>query len=109
MREKLLDKVIKKFGYMKLEEIIIPNNFKTPKAEKLQCKAKFYEYTGKFLDRVIVNNYGQLLDGYTTFFLAKAAKQKYIKVEFINMLRTEYMETFRKYKNKEREYANRKK
>lgn len=102
--ELVIDKIIKVFGYMNIEKILIPNNYKTPQAQKLECKAKFYKKTGKFLDRVVVNKYGQLLDGYTTVFLAKAAKQKYIKVIVIDMLKGDYMNAFRKYKEKERKY-----
>lgn len=95
-----LDSIMHIFGYMNIEKILIPNNYKTPRFEKLRCKAEFYKQTGKFLDRVVINKYGQLLDGYTTIFLAKSAKQKYIKVIVIDMLKSEYMNTFRKYKER---------
>lgn len=107
MKEKiklLIDRILKVFGYMNIERILIPKDYKIPRAQKLECKARFYKQTGKFLDRVVVNKYEQLLDGYTTIFLAKVAKQKYIKVIVIDMLKTDYMNTFRKYKEKERKY-----
>ena len=102
----ILDSIMQIFGYMNIEKILIPDNYKTPRFEKLTCKAEFYKQTGKFLDRVVINKYGQLLDGYTTIFLAKAAKQKYVKVDVIDMLKSEYMNTFRKYKEKERKNCN---
>ena len=94
------DPIMHIFGYMNIGKILIPDNYKTPRFEKLRCKAEFYKQTGKFLDRVVINKYGQLLDGYTTIFLAKSAKQKYIKVVVIDMLKSEYMNTFRKYKER---------
>ena len=102
----ILDPIMQILGYMNIEKILIPDNYKTPRFEKLRCKAEFYKHTGKFLDRVVINKYGQLLDGYTTIFLAKSAKQKYIKVIVIDMLKSEYMNTFRKYREKERKSSN---
>ena len=102
----ILDSIMQIFGYMNIEKILIPDNYKTPRFEKLRCKAEFYKHTGKFLDRVVINKYGQLLDGYTTIFLAKSAKQKYIKVIVVDMLKSEYMNTFRKYREKERKSSN---
>lgn len=101
-----LDPIMQIFGYMNIEKILIPDNYKAPGFEKLRCKAEFYKRTGKFLDRVVINKYGQLLDGYTTIFLAKAAEQRYVKVDVIDMLKSEYINTFRKYKEKERKNFN---
>ena len=111
MMKKIKDKFMKFLGYEKIENIKIPPDYKIPGKDKLICKTRFFNATGEFLDKVVINQYGQLLDGYTSLILAKAAGEEYVEVTMIKMIRTEYKEMilgYQKRNNKKGEKDERK-
>ena len=67
----MIDFLMKLLGYENINNIKIPAEYKIPGAEKLKCKMCFYQATGKFQDKIILNNENLLLDGYITFKICK--------------------------------------
>lgn len=82
---KWLDKLLKKFGYVRLDSIKIYPEFKkkSPKTEKMIAKRVHYNITGEFEQLIKLNKLGFLEDGYTTYLIAKEHNFKYVKVKFI--------------------------
>lgn len=68
--------------YMKLDEIIIPCEYKKHKMNKwkLAKKRMFYLENGYFKDKIIINEMDMLIDGYSTYLLAKEFKMSSIEV-----------------------------
>lgn len=78
----MIEKIMKKLGYRKLSSIEIQDKFKThpPIQEKLELREYIYNYTGKFVVPIVLEG-NLLVDGYTTYLIAKKHNKKYIKVE----------------------------
>lgn len=91
----MLDFIMKLFGYENIKNIKIQKEYTLPRVKKLLCKATFYQTTGQFLDKVIVNDENILLDGYTTYILNKWLENKYIKVVKISMKPELYKTTYK--------------
>lgn len=72
----------KLLGYEKLENIKIPYKFRktSPTKLKMEIKKEYYNKHKKFQSQVIVNKNNKLIDGYTTYLIAKQEQLKYIKV-----------------------------
>ena len=100
--KKIKDRFLRFLGYERIENIKVPKDYKIPGKEKLACKTRFFNATGEFLDKVVINQYGQLLDGYTTLFLAKAAGEEYVEVTVVKMIRTEYKEMILGYQKRKK-------
>lgn len=68
--------------YMALDEIIIPCEYKKHKIGKwkLDKKRNFFLENGYFEDKIIVDEMDRLIDGYSTYLLAKEFKIKNIEV-----------------------------
>ena len=68
--------------YMKLSKIKIQRSFrKTQPAEcKMRFKWKYYRENGTFYSPIIVNEKGYLVDGYTSYLIAKADGIKEVEV-----------------------------
>lgn len=65
---------------VKIANIKIPNYFEKPSCWKLKQRRKYY-YTYKyFRDTIILDEYGYLVDGYTTYLLAKEMGFDYITI-----------------------------
>lgn len=65
---------------VKIANIKIPNYFKKPNCWKLEQRRRYY-YTYKyFRDTIILDEYGYLVDGYTTYLLAKELGFDYITI-----------------------------
>lgn len=82
---KLLDKIMRLFGYENIEYISISREFrKTPPSElKMRNKRIFYvrnKRLWKFLNLIVISRYNVLLDGYTSYLIAKENNIKYVKV-----------------------------
>lgn len=59
---------------MKIEDIKIFPCFEAhpPKPEKMQNKERYYQETGRLQSEIILDGAGNLIDGYTSYLLAKA-------------------------------------
>ena len=59
---------------MKIDEIKIYPCFTAhePKPEKMQRKEQYFEETGALQSQIILDSRGNLIDGYTSYLLAKA-------------------------------------
>lgn len=59
---------------MKIDEIKIYPCFAAhePKPEKMQQKEQYFEETGALQSQIILDSRGNLIDGYTSYLLAKA-------------------------------------
>lgn len=94
----MLDFIMSLFGYENVWNIKIPKEYKMPRSKKLCCKMKFYNFTGKFVDKIIINNANVLLDGYTTLQLCRHMEIKYVKVIRINSSVEKYLKEFKAYR-----------
>jgi len=79
----MISKVMRLLGKEKLSKIKIKESFKqhTPKAEKMAMKLLFYERHGKFSQTIVVDKDNFLVDGYTTYIIAKSLNKKYMPVK----------------------------
>lgn len=88
---KTTPKVIFKFilrllGGIYIDEIIIPKNYKEPRKEKLNNKQLFYIVNGYFENNIIIDENNRLIDGYTTYYIAKNIYNfKYIEVTRVRL------------------------
>lgn len=74
----MLDLIMKLLGYENINKIKIPEEYKKPREIKLQRKRYFYLRYG-VLPEIILNGSGILVDGYCSYYIAKAANWKYVK------------------------------
>ena len=65
---------------IKIDNIKISKKFQKPKSEKLKARKEYYKKHKYFRSTIILNNKNYLLDGYTTYLLAKEMKFDYITV-----------------------------
>lgn len=67
---------------IKLSKIKIPNKFKRtyPKPEKMLKKYKFFLKYKNFESRIVINKQNILIDGYTSYLIAKAFGFKKVTV-----------------------------
>lgn len=77
-----MERLIKLLGYEFLEDIKIKRCFKRtpPKKEKMKKKLDYYNRTGRYESKIILNKRNRLVDGYTTYLLAKKHGKKIIRV-----------------------------
>lgn len=99
----MIDFFMKLMGYENINNIKIPSKYKVPGAEKLKCKMCFYQTTGEFQDKIILNNENLLLDGYITFKICKWIGIKYVKVTRIDVQPELYFYSFRRYRLRTKE------
>ncbi len=64
--------------YMKLEDIKIPNSFSshTPSVSKMIKKEEYFKKYGMLKESIIVDQTNYLIDGYTSYLIAKKAGVK---------------------------------
>ncbi len=79
---KLLDKIMKLFGYENIENIHIYKCFKAhpPRHEKMWVRRLMYRYDGTLYADIILDENNYLIDGYTSYLVAKENNLKYVKV-----------------------------
>ena len=65
---------------VKIDNIKILKVFKTPNQEKINSRRKYYKKYKYFRSMIVLNKNNYLLDGYTTYLLAKEMKFDYITV-----------------------------
>lgn len=65
---------------VKIDNIKILKMFKIPNKEKINKRREYYLEHKYFRSMIVLNNNNYLLDGYTTYLLAKEIKFDYITV-----------------------------
>ena len=94
MMNKLMRKIIVSLGLhnpsepytVKVSDIIIPEEFKAtkPRFEKMIQKRKFYRKNNRFESKIVLNKDFLLIDGYTSYIIAKENGMKYVEAYFVN-------------------------
>ena len=81
----MLDKLKRRLGYIKLDEIKIYKEFSEhkPKIGKMLDKMAYYTQFGKFEQPIVLNKFNYLEDGYTSYLIAKNLNWKWVKVKRI--------------------------
>ena len=84
---KLLDKIMRLFGYENIENIHIYRNYKEhpPRKVKMAERTLLFKETGKLKVPIVINlnwllGNWYLVDGYTSYLIAKENNIKYVKV-----------------------------
>ena len=79
---KLLDKILRLFGYENIENIKITWDFfkHPPRKEKMKLRRKYYKAFRDFYVPIILDKRRVLKDGYTSYLIAKENNIKYVKV-----------------------------
>ena len=91
---KLMRKIIAALGLhnpgepykVKVSDIIIPEEFKAtkPRFKKMIQKRKFYRKNNRFESKIVLNKDFLLIDGYTSYIIAKENGMKYVEAYFVN-------------------------
>lgn len=81
----VLDFIARLFGGIDIDKIIIPEYYKRPGAEKLRKKKQFFIENGYFESNIIIDENNNLIDGFTTYFIAKVYEFKYISVTRVKL------------------------
>lgn len=91
---KLMRKIIAALGLhnpgepykVKVSDIIIPEEFKAtkPRFKKMIQKRKFYRKNDRFESKIVLNKDFLLIDGYTSYIIAKENGMKYVEAYFVN-------------------------
>lgn len=81
----VLDFIVRIFGGIDIDKIIIPEHYKRPGAEKLRKKKQFFIENGYFESNIIIDENNNLIDGFTTYFIAKVYDFKYISVTRVKL------------------------
>lgn len=83
----MIKQILRMLNKENINNIKIKKGFEEhkPKIEKMTSKLVFYTQTGKFKDEIVLDNNNYLIDGYTTYLLAKTLNKKYIRVKRENI------------------------
>lgn len=91
---KLMRKIIAALGLhnpgepykVKVSDIIIPEEFKAtkPRFKKMIQKREFYRKNDRFESKIVLNKDFLLIDGYTSYIIAKENGIKYVEAYFVN-------------------------
>lgn len=91
---KLMRKIIVSLGLhnpsepyeVKVSDIIIPEEFKAtkPRFKKMIQKREFYRKNDRFESKIVLNKDFLLIDGYTSYIIAKENGMKYVEAYFVN-------------------------
>ncbi len=79
----MFNKLRRKLGYVKLDEIKIYKEFKQhpPRWDKLMEKNIYFGTHGKFEQPIVLNQFNYLKDGYTSYLIAEDMGWKWVKVK----------------------------
>lgn len=82
-----MDFILRILGMEKLNKIIIQEKFKehSPRWTKMLDKQAFYIEHGKYEQPIVINKNNILVDGYTTYLLAKQLGRKYMPVKRVSL------------------------
>lgn len=64
-----------------LNKIQIPDYYVKPNAIKMNIRYEYYLANKKYLVPIIVDENNVLVDGYTSYLIAKQIKKKFVNVE----------------------------
>lgn len=91
---KLMRKIIAALGLhnpgepykVKVSDIIIPEEFKAtkPRFKKMIQKREFYKKNDRFESKIVLNKDFLLIDGYTSYIIAKENDMKHVEAYFVN-------------------------
>lgn len=84
---KRLFKKRKEYEYcVNLSDITIKRDFKLhkPNPIKMYWKRKYYKENRKFESKILLNRDFELVDGYTSYLIAKKESMKYVDVYFVD-------------------------
>lgn len=91
---KLMRKIIVALGLhnpsesykVKVSDIIIPEEFKVtkPRFKKMIQKREFYRKNDRFESKIVLNKDFLLIDGYTSYIIAKENSMKHVEAYFVN-------------------------
>ena len=91
---KLMRKIIVSLGLhnpsepykVKVSDIIIPEEFKAtkPRFKKMIQKREFYRKNDRFESKIVLNKDFLLIDGYTSYLLAKENDMKHVEAYFVD-------------------------
>lgn len=68
-----------------INKIIIPVDFllSPPKESKMSWKMKSFAMTGKLQSSIVLDKNWNLVDGYTSYIIARKLNMKMVKVQFV--------------------------
>ena len=71
---------------VKVSDIIIPEEFKAtkPRFKKMIQKREFYRKNNRFESKIVLNKDFLLIDGYTSYLLAKENDMKHVEAYFVD-------------------------
>ncbi len=71
---------------VKVSDIIIPEEFKAtkPRFKKMIQKREFYRKNDRFESKIVLNKDFLLIDGYTSYIIAKENGMKHVEAYFVN-------------------------
>lgn len=64
-----------------IENINIPENFKKPNKKKMAEREKYFRQNSRFEAPIIIDQYNNLLDGYTSYLIAKKYEFSTVEVQ----------------------------
>lgn len=67
-----------------LKKIKIPDYYVKPKVEKMIQRMHYYNMTKKFFVPIIIDKNNMLVDGYTSYLIAKESNKKIVRAEVKN-------------------------
>lgn len=71
---------------VKVSDIVIPAEFKEcpPKFKKMAYKREYFRRNDRFESKIILSRDFLLIDGYTSYLLAKENDMKHVEVYFVD-------------------------
>lgn len=83
----MLDKIMKIFNKEKLSNIKIQDSFRRnpPSHKKVLVKMNYYNKYQNFEQPIVLDKDNVLIDGYTTYLIAKQVGMKYMPVKRVSL------------------------
>lgn len=81
MINKLLKKISEQKTMVKIENIKIPKKFRKPNPNKLKDRIDYYRQYNNFKTPIVIDKDNNLIDGYTSYLIAKKYNLEIVKVE----------------------------
>ena len=71
---------------VKVSDIVIPVEFKEspPRFKKMMHKREFYRKNNRFESKIVLNKDFLLIDGYTSYIIAKENYMKHVEAYFVD-------------------------
>ena len=79
--DKLLKELDKRVKFVYLKNIKIPEHFTNPKQKKFQERVEYFCENKKFKVPIVINENNELLDGYTSYLIAKNFNLEIVEVK----------------------------